>query len=219
MAIDALLPDFAPPPLADPVFMAIFQNAAVSGLAMRSLINACLAHSGDNLVGEVVTVTPQRVHIGSGGRGYRLDVEATTDNGEIVLCEVQLASFKRMNERVFLYSQQLFSAEVKRGDKLAEAVANLPRVVSINILDFTLRPDGKNFHQILELVYREKPWKRGVDNFEIHHLQLPKFDEVEFDSRIPLHCWLKAILLAQKLNKPLTVIPAVVVTTEFFFKI
>ncbi|MCL2165552.1 MAG: hypothetical protein FWH55_14465, partial [Oscillospiraceae bacterium] len=72
-----------PTPLSDPVLTAIFQNAEVSGLAMRSFLNATLEDSGDMPVSEVVTVTPQSIHSETSARGFRIDVEARTEGGEI----------------------------------------------------------------------------------------------------------------------------------------
>jgi hypothetical protein len=190
--------EFTPPPLADPVITAIFQDASVSGLAMKSLLNANLADSGDALISDVVSVTPQRVHTDTGERGYRIDVEATTVAGEIVLCDVQLRPFSAMNERSLLYGEQSLSSGAKRGDKLADVTAKMPRVIVLNILDFVLRPSGKNFHQVAELTYREEPRERAVERFEIHHLQLPRFRELKPDFKSPLHCWLTAICRAQE---------------------
>ena len=79
-----------PTPLSDPVFNAIFQNAEVSALAMRSFINATLEDSGDRPISEVVSVTPQSVHSSTSPRGFRIDVEAKAENGEVALVEVQL---------------------------------------------------------------------------------------------------------------------------------
>ncbi|MDR0671481.1 MAG: Rpn family recombination-promoting nuclease/putative transposase [Oscillospiraceae bacterium] len=189
---------FTPPPLADPVITAIFQDASVSGLAMKSLLNASLADSGDALISDVVTVTPQRVHTGTGERGYRIDVEAVTAAGEIVLCDVQLRPFSATNERSLLYGEQSLSGGARRGDTLTVVTANLPRVIVLNILDFVLRPSGRNFHQVAELTYREAPRERAVERFEIHHLQLPVFRELKPDFKSPLHCWLTAICRAQE---------------------
>jgi hypothetical protein len=47
-------------PLADTVISKIFQDADVSGLALRSLLNAVLADSGDKLVGDVLWVPPRK---------------------------------------------------------------------------------------------------------------------------------------------------------------
>jgi hypothetical protein len=76
-------------------------------------------------------------------------------------------------------------------------------VIVINLLDFTLRPKGKNFHQVGELVYREEPHEILTDRLEIHHLQLSKFKEISPDFNNPLHCWLTALNRAQSLKKPL----------------
>jgi hypothetical protein len=164
---------------------------------MKSLLNACLAVSGDALIGDVVTVTPQRVHTGTGERGYRIDVEAVTTNGEIALCDVQQRPFLATNERSLLYGEQSLSGGAHRGDTLTVVTANMPRVIVLNILDFVLRPSGRNFHQVAELTYREDPRERAVDRLEIHHLQLPVFRELEPDFKNPLHCWLTAICRAQ----------------------
>ena len=88
--LDALV---TPTPLSDPVFTAIFQNANVSGLAMRSFLNATLESSGDSPVSEVVAVTPQSIHSETSERGFRIDVEAWTASGETALVEVQLTPF------------------------------------------------------------------------------------------------------------------------------
>jgi hypothetical protein len=189
---------FTPPPLADPVITAIFQDVNVCGLAMKSLLNASLADSDDALISDVVTVTPQRIHTGTGERGYRIDVEAASVKGEIVLCDVQLQPFMAMNERSLLYGEQSLSGEARRGNKLSAVTAKIPRVIVLNILDFVLRQAGRNFHQVAELAYREAPRERAVEKFEIHHLQLPKFRELEPDFKSPLHCWLAAICRAQE---------------------
>ena len=41
----------------------------------------------------------------------------------------------------------------------------------------------------------------AVPDFEIHHLQLPKFKEVDLDLAKPLHLWLRALCLAQDGDK------------------
>ena len=186
-----------PTPLSDPVFEAIFQDAEVSGLAMKSLLNATLEDSGDAPVGDVISVTPQRVHTGTGTRGYRIDVEAKTASGEIALFEVMLTPFVSTIERTLLYSEQSLGSYSKRGATLAEATSTMPRVIVVNILEKALRKSG-GFHQVVELLYREAPYERATDRLEIHNLELSKFrktDNIELSK--PLHCWLTAICRSQ----------------------
>jgi hypothetical protein len=108
-----------------------------------------------------------------------------------------------MNERNMLYSLYSLGSKARRGDDLKYVIAQMPRVISLNILDFVLRPSGKNFHQVGELVYRELPYELLVDRFAVHHLQLPLFRNIDPDYTIPLHNWLKALTMAQDLKKSL----------------
>ena len=186
-----------PTPLSDPVLAAIFQDVEVSGLAMRSLLNATLEDSGDMLVGDVISVTPQRVHSGTGMRGYRIDVEAKTASGEIALVEVQLTIFASTIERALLYAEQSLGSYAKRGATLTEAASGMPRVIVVNILEKALRKSG-GFHQVVELLYREAPYERATDRLEIHNLELSKYRKLEdVELRKPLHCWLTAICRSQ----------------------
>jgi hypothetical protein len=160
-----------------------------------------LNDSGDELLDEIVTVTPQRVHSNTGSRGYRVDVEGRTVKGNVALLEVQLSPFKSTIERSLIYAEQPLIGNARRGDTLKKVTAGMPRVIVVNILDFILRKNGRNFHQVAELTYREAPQERATDRFEIHALELPKFRELEYaDMSKPLHCWLTAICEAQELG-------------------
>ena len=192
-----------PTPLSDPVITAIFQNADVSGLAMRSLLNATLDDSGDSLVSEVVSVTPQSVHTDTSMRGFRIDVEAKTAKGEIALVEVQLKLFRPTIERALLYSEQALASCAKRGDDLEQVTSSMPRVIVVNILEKSIRDVG-GFHQVVELAYREPPYQCATDRLAIHNLELDKYRKTEIDNLTnPLRCWLTAICISQNLKKPL----------------
>jgi len=196
---DELDPRIVPPPLADPVFTAIFQNAEVGGLAMKSLLNATLNDSGDTLVSDVYSVTPQSVHSETSKRGFRVDVEAKAVSGEIALIEVQLSPFASTIERTLLYSEQAFASGANRGEALAAVTSAMPRVIAVNIMDFELRAKNFGFHQVAEITYRESPYERATDKLEIHNLELPKFRSLaRTDLTNPLHCWLTAICRSQQ---------------------
>jgi len=186
-----------PTPLSDPVLAAIFQDVEVSGLAMGSLLNATLDDSGDMLVGDVISVTPQRVNSGTGTRGYRIDVEAKTASGEIALVEVMLTPFVSTIERALLYAEQSLGSYTKRGTTLSEAISGMPRVIVVNILEKALRKSG-GFHQVVELLYREAPYERATDRLEVHNLELSKFRKQKDPlTGKPLHFWLTAICRSQ----------------------
>jgi predicted transposase/invertase (TIGR01784 family) len=192
-----LAPNVAPPPLADPVFTKLFLNVEVGGLAMKELLNATLEDSGDVLIGDIISLKPQTIHPDTSSRAFRIDVEATTVKGEVAITEVQLNRFASMIERDLLYSEQAFAMPAKIGAKLKDVIFTMPRVVVLNILDFDLRKNGKNFHQVVDMAHREEPRERATDKFEIHNLELKKFRRIKPDLSKPLHCWLTAICKAQ----------------------
>ena len=193
-----------PTPLSDPVLTAIFQNADVSGLAMESFLNATLGDSGDKPVSRVVEVTPQSVHSNTSDRGFRIDVKASTDVGEIALIEVQITPFAATVERDLLYSEQVLAGSAKRGDRLERVVAGMPRVIVVNILEHAIRKTG-GYHQVIELTYREAPHERATDRLTIHNLELDKFRKEEREGRLtPLQCWLMALHRAQDGKKLLS---------------
>ncbi|MDR1871901.1 MAG: Rpn family recombination-promoting nuclease/putative transposase, partial [Deltaproteobacteria bacterium] len=186
-------------PLANPVITGIFQSVELSGQAFRSLVNAILADSGGVLIDEILTVTPESDHhSGLKNRGFRIDVEGLTVNGERIIVEIQLAVFLQMNERILLYINREFNAQTKVGDKLPDTIDSLRRVIVITILDYTLRENGKGFHHVGGLMYKDAPHESMTDLFEIHHLELPSFLEIIPDFNNPLHCWMTAFCRAHK---------------------
>ena len=54
------------------------------------------------------------------------------------------------------------------------------------------------FHQVVELSYREPPYERASDKFELHNLELDKFRKLHLEKPTkPLHLWLTALCRAQ----------------------
>ena len=190
-----------PSPLSDPILLRMCVDVDTIGLGLYSFVNAVLADKGFPPISRVVAVNPQRVELGQGQRGYRVDVEALTETGERVLIEVQLSTFKGMNERSMLYAQGQFDRGSETGEALGKVVGDIPRVIVVNILDYVLRPSGRSFPQVVLPVYLEAPFEVAFRNLVIHHLQLPLFRKIALDLSNPLHCWLRAFCLAQDHNK------------------
>jgi predicted transposase/invertase (TIGR01784 family) len=188
---------FAPPPLANVVFTGIFQDVAVSGKAVKSFVNACLLDSGDDLIDEVQSVTPESSHSSTGERDYRIDVEATTVSGAKIYIDVQLQSYLAMTRRSLLYAEQGLASRAHKGEKLPQVTKQMPRVLVVNILDFAIRKSEHDFHQVVELYYRKLPHERADDLLAIHHLELSEFRKIVTDYSNPLHCWLLALVRAQ----------------------
>ncbi|MDR1295986.1 MAG: Rpn family recombination-promoting nuclease/putative transposase [Deltaproteobacteria bacterium] len=191
--------------MADPIFTAIFDDAAHIGEATLSLVNAVLADEGREPVQKILQVTPQRTRPAADpdGRSFRLDVGAVSGAGEFVHVEVRLMMFHRMTELNPLFSVANLYGNAGRAGKLSDVVKKMPRMIVIDILDFVLRPSSADFHQLVGLQYLEGPVEWVSDRLEIHMIQLPLFKAMAPDFKNPLHCWLTAITRARGQGKSL----------------
>ena len=190
-------------PLADPVIAFIFRSVEAGGDAMRGLANAILEDSNDKPISNILSIQPQRYQTGTGGRWYRLDVLAETEDNEIVLLEVQLKKQSIFNTRSMVYAMEPLQWRIEKGDDWDTIAQKMPRVISINLLNFEVRKNGINFHQVIEPVYREEPREVAEDHHIVHNIELPKFKKITPDFTNPLHLWLTAICRAQDENKTL----------------
>ena len=186
------------PPLADPVLASICRNVETSGLALRSFANAVLADSESPLISGVVEVTHKRVQFGRDPRSCRLGVEAVTETGDRVLVEAESSPFEYVNQWSLLYLLGRLDRGSETGGTLDKVTNGARRRVVVNILDYVVRPSGGSFHQVAQWTYQEAPFEAAFPGFEVHHLQLPKFRQIELDLSKPLHCWLRALCLARE---------------------
>jgi hypothetical protein len=179
-------------PLADPVVAAIFADADSSGLAAASLVGAILAEDGVR-VGQVVSVTPQRHYSKPGERGCRIDVEIVTTEKEHIIVEIQNFIDHTILKRNLFSASRIFTASVPPGSTFTEMAAAMPKIVSINLLDFNLRPNCDDYLQPVKLLYVKPPHTVALDKFSIYNIQLPCFRKLEPDFSNSLDCWLYAI--------------------------
>ena len=187
-------------PLADAVIAFIFRSAEAGGEAMRGLANAVLEDSGDKPIRRVISLIPQRYQTSPGGRILRLDVLAESEANEIVLLEVQLDRQSFFTTRSMVYAMESLQKNIDIGDSWGAIALKMPRVISINLLDFELREKGVNFHQIIEPIYREPPHEVAEHHHVTHNIELPKFRRTAPDWSRPLHLWLTALCRAQDQN-------------------
>jgi hypothetical protein len=121
-----------------------------------------------------------------------------------------------MNDRGILYAGRFMDDNARRGDTMENVLANIPRVIIINLLHFNLRKKHDDFHQPVDLTYR-KPAKdetieRASNKISIHNIELKKFvkhmlpdlENKPYSRDTPsLYYWLWALCKAQNENKSL----------------
>ena len=109
-----------------------------------------------------------------GDKGSVLDVRALTDKNERVNIEVQLKDLHNMSERTLYYWAREYVDSIKEGQDYAD----LPRVVTINIVDFN-HVKLEHFHSAFRL--REDRCLDYIltDVLEIHFLNMVQFRKLK----------------------------------------
>ena len=111
------------------------------------------------------------------------DVKCITQNGSVVIIEIQLQGNSRFPERILYYWASNYSKLLKHGEKYDA----LTPVISINLLNFNL-DDNNSIHSCY-MIYDTNNKRLLTDHLQIHILELKKF---KYDLLKPdLNCWLK----------------------------
>lgn len=111
------------------------------------------------------------------------DVKCITQNGTVVIIEIQLQGSSKFPERILYYWAVNYSKLLKHGEKYDE----LSPVISINLLNFNL-DKTKNIHSCY-MLYEKINRKLLTDHLQIHIVELKKFKKNILSK--DLNCWLK----------------------------
>ena len=166
-------------PLADPVIEYIFRSAEAGGEAIRGLANAIMQDSGDKPINRIISIQPQKQQISINGRRFRLDVLAESEDNEILLFEVQIGKQTFFNTRTMVYSMEPLQSKIEKGDLWDKVAFTMPRVISINIIDFELRKKENSFHQVIEPVYREEPREVAEHHHVTHNIEYQNKNKIQ----------------------------------------
>ncbi|MGH4049880.1 MAG: Rpn family recombination-promoting nuclease/putative transposase [Clostridium sp.] len=158
-------------PLNDFIFKKTFGEEETKD-NLIALLNAILSKKDrDKLVTlEIVEnkeLTPELIQDKTG----IIDVRAKTKDGTQLEIEVQLTNQHNMDKRTMWYWGEMFSEGIKKG----EDYKNLPKVITINIVDFEYIKIPDKFHTTFHL------WEDGVKDYmltdvvEIHFIEMEKF--------------------------------------------
>lgn len=117
----------------------------------------------------------------------RIDVRATTAQGEEIDIEVQVTNQNNMDKRTLFYWSKLYLEGIKKGDDYRK----LSKVITINLLDFEFL-DIPSYHSSFHLWEDEQRDFMLTDLVEIHFIELPKFRKIKDKNyrENPLQRWL-----------------------------
>ena len=122
-----------------------------------------------------------------------VDVKCITQNGTVVIIEIQLQGNSKFPERILYYWASNYSKLLKHGEKYDA----LTPVISINMLDFNL-DDNDSIHSCY-MIYDTVNKRLLTDHLQIHIIELKKFKYNLLKQ--DLNCWLKFFTMKDKDNK------------------
>ena len=130
-------------------------------------LNATL--QGDEKITDITLLDPFNLKEHSDDKLSILDVKAQLDNGAFVNVEVQLLNQRDMKNRTLYYWSKLYSGQLSE----SENYFKLKKTIAINILNFVLLNETKNYHTTYHL-REDKEGFRLTELMEIHMIEIPK---------------------------------------------
>ena len=173
-------------PLNDFIFQKLFGEKGDEE-QLLSLLNAILYPTlGSKLVSLEISEHTRLVADIIGNKTGILDIMAFTDDNTWINVEVQLRDSGNMERRSLFYCSCSYSRFLQAGQDYSE----LPKVISINIVDFECNP-LEDFHTIFH-IWEDSNRYKLTDALEIHFIDLTKFVKLAKKDlkNDPLHRWL-----------------------------
>ncbi|MDO6993200.1 Rpn family recombination-promoting nuclease/putative transposase [Brachyspira innocens] len=160
---------------------------------LLDFINSTMLDSNMKTFRSVEILTPFNYKENYQDKETIADVKCITQNGTVVIIEIQLQGNSRFPERILYYWASNYSKLLKHGEKYDA----LTPVISINLLNFNL-DDSNNIHSCY-MIYDTINNRLLTDHLQIHIIELRKF---KYNLLKPdLNCWLKFFTMKEKDNK------------------
>ncbi|MEI0797123.1 Rpn family recombination-promoting nuclease/putative transposase [Brachyspira intermedia] len=160
---------------------------------LLDFINSIMLDSGMKTFRSVEILTPFNYKENYEDKETIADVKCITQNGSVVIIEIQLQGNSRFPERILYYWASNYSKLLKQGEKYDA----LTPVISINLLNFNL-DESNNIHSCY-MIYDTVNQRLLTDHLQIHIIELKKF---QYNLLKPdLNCWLKFFTMKEKDNK------------------
>ncbi|MEI0559079.1 Rpn family recombination-promoting nuclease/putative transposase [Brachyspira intermedia] len=174
-------------------FMRYLFSSSDSNLILLDFINSTMLDSNMKTFRSVEILNPFNYKENYDDKETIADVKCITQNGTVVIIEIQLQGNSRFPERILYYWASNYSKLLKHGEKYDA----LTPVISINLLNFNL--DGSNNIHSCYMIYDTINQRLLTDHLQIHIIELKKF---KYNLLKPdLNCWLKFFTMKEKDNK------------------
>ena len=140
---------------------------------LLSFINAIMIDSNFATFVSVDILNPFNLSEKAGNKESIVDLNAITEDGTVVIIEIQTYSTKNFFERTLYYWSKNYSSLLKRGNKYSK----LRPVISINLIDDILFDKTDNRMHTCYLLKEKNTNKILTDHIQMHYVEIPKFDE------------------------------------------
>ena len=140
---------------------------------LLSFINAIMIDSNFSTFVSVDILNPFNLSEKANNKESIVDLKATTENGIIVIIEIQTYSTKNFFERTLYYWSKNYSSFLKKGEEYPE----LKPVISINLIDDILFDKTDNRMHTCYLLKEKNSNKILTDHIQMHYVEIPKFDK------------------------------------------
>lgn len=169
-------------PLNDYFIRYLFSDKGSEAILL-DFINSVMLNAKMKTFRSVEILTPFNHKKNKNNKETIVDVKCITQNGTIVIIEIQLQGNSRFPERILYYWAANYSKLLKQGEKYD----NLTPVISINLLNFNLDKNLKNIHSSY-MLYEINNKKLLTDHLQIHIIELKKFKKNILSK--DLNCWI-----------------------------
>ena len=159
---------------------------------LLSFINAIMIDSNFATFVSVEIINPFNLSEKANNKESIVDLKAVTEDGIIVIIEIQTYSTKNFFERTLYYWSKNYSNVLKKGEDYPE----LKPVISINLIDDILFDKTDKRMHTCYLLKEKNSNKILTDHIQLHYIEIPKFNN---DANITTE--LKNWILFLKSNK------------------
>ena len=149
-------------------------------------INGVMIDSNFKTFSNVEILNPFNLKKYLDGKESIVDVKCITEDNEIVIIEIQLQGNQYFIGRSLYYWANSYSSLLNK----SENYTKLAPVIGINVLDFILFNDIKDFHSCY-LLKEIKHNKILTDHCMLHYIELPKFNLNDFKNKEKIITWIK----------------------------
>ena len=140
---------------------------------LLSFINAVMIDSSFATFVSVEIINPFNLSEKANNKESIVDLKAVTEDGTIVIIEIQTYSTKNFFERTLYYWSKNYSSTLKKGEDYPE----LKPVISINLIDDILFDKTDKRMHTCYLLKEKNSNKILTDHIQLHYVEIPKFDE------------------------------------------